>query len=150
MITCTRDEQCGSSVATRIIEGKNGGKLTPWPKGTSGNPNGLPKGFKPFASLIRESMVRTIDYKDLKNKKKRMKAGEAMITWMMGQALYKGDYRAIELLLDWSVKGLDAPMPDEDPIDGLKLVTGNPYNLTDDQVLTIADALTGSLKHNSP
>lgn len=68
--------------------------------GQSGNPSGLPKGYKSFRTRIRELAEKEIDYKDLDNKKTRMSAGEALILSLYGKAVYKGDTQAAKALME--------------------------------------------------
>lgn len=68
--------------------------------GQSGNPAGLPKGFRSFKTRIRELADKEIDYKDLDNKKIRTTAGDAVITALYGKAVYKQDVQAAKIIME--------------------------------------------------
>ena len=106
-----------SSESKETIPGKNGGTLTPFKKGQSGNPSGLPKGYKTFKTLIKEYSTKSINYKDLNNKKIRTTAGEALILQLFGKILYKGDVSAARLLLEHAeAKKLELSGENNEPI----------------------------------
>lgn len=81
-------------------KGNEIGKATRFEPGKSGNPAGLPKGYKSFKRLIAEAVAKPVVYKDLKNKKKPMKAREAIINAIVAKAIFKQDVQAAKTIID--------------------------------------------------
>ena len=79
--------------------------LQPWTKGTSGNPNGRPKGSRNVSTLIRDimenapkwSMVPVYDTSQLEKIYQSKSAWEAVIYVAFAHAL-KGDIKAMDWL----------------------------------------------------
>ena len=81
-------------------EGNEDGKATRFKPGQSGNPDGMPKGYKTFRTLIKEAAETEIDYKDLKNNKIKTTAGAGLVLSLLGRALYKNDTQAAKILIE--------------------------------------------------
>jgi len=125
---------------TKTIEGKRGGTLTPWQPGQSGNPNGLPKGYKMLTTRLKEVCNTGIKYKDINRKDKRMKVGDAIMTALVAKAIYGGDLDAIECILKHVDKDLEAatPLLVQNNFTQQGTTTNNVLGLSDKQVLEIA------------
>ena len=66
--------------------------------GTSGNPNGRPKGTRNFVTLLQQELQQTITVNE-NGKKKKVTRQQAMVKRVVTNAL-NGDARAILLLID--------------------------------------------------
>ncbi len=92
-------------------------KKTQFKPGESGNADGRPKGRKSFKTIIQEIADQEIDYKDMKNKKISMKAGEALIIGLFAKAVYKKDSQAAKILMEHAeAKKLDLGSDPERPV----------------------------------
>ena len=97
--------------------GNQDGKDTQFKPGESGNSDGRPKGRKSFKTIIQEIAEQNIDYKDLKNKKISIKAGEALIISLFAKALYKKDSQAAKILMEHAeAKKLELSGDEDKPI----------------------------------
>ena len=134
----------------KTISGRRGGTLTPWQKGQSGNPKGIPKGYKRMVTRLKEVANIKIDYKDIRKRTRKMHVGEAVVTALIARAIYAADLDAIELIL----KHIDSDLPCSDNTlvsnniqnnyqqNIINTVnTGNPLNLSDAKVLKIAEIM---------
>ena len=86
--------------SNNLIPGRNGGTLKPYKKGQSGNPDGLPKGYKHLKTILRKASMAKLPWKDLQGKKMIMKAGEAMVYTMYAHAI-KGDTKAAKIIFEY-------------------------------------------------
>lgn len=75
-------------------------KDTQFKAGQSGNPEGMKKGFVSFKKTIRELAEKTVTYKDLDDKELQTTAGQALVTALMGKAIYKQDTQAAKILME--------------------------------------------------
>lgn len=83
----------------KTVSGRNGGVLTPWQPGQSGNPKGMPKGYKTFVTQLKEACHKTFTYKDLNKKPKKMRASEGVATMLLAKAIYGGDLEAAKIII---------------------------------------------------
>ena len=87
--------------------------LKPFVKGQSGNPDGLPKGFKHMKTQLREALNTEVDFKTLSSKQKRMDAGEAIAIKLVAQAI-KGNTTAAKIVIEHSEdKSLEVTINDK-------------------------------------
>lgn len=99
-------------------KGESGSEEYKFKPGESGNPNGRPVGRKSFKTIIQEIAEQNIDYKDLKNKKISIKAGEALIISLFAKAIYKKDSQAAKILMEHAeAKKLEIGTDPEKPIE---------------------------------
>jgi uncharacterized protein (UPF0371 family) len=81
-------------------KGESGSEEYKFKPGESGNPNGRPVGRKSFKTIIQEIAEQEINYKDLKNNKISIKAGEALIISLFAKAIYKKDSQSAKILME--------------------------------------------------
>jgi hypothetical protein len=87
-----------------------------FPKGTSGNPRGRPKGSKNFATLIQRELDRTVTA-SVGGRQTRVAKRQAIVMRLVEKAL-KGDHKSIEAILkygDEAASGTTLPPMDTDP-----------------------------------
>ncbi len=122
--------------------GQSGNVSTQFKKGQSGNPNGMPKGYKTFSARLREALEREISYVDFDSNKKRMEGGDALATMLIAQALYKKDMVAANIILNHVDKDLAGltPLLVQNNITQNNPTT-NVLGLSDKKVLAIAAIL---------
>ena len=97
--------------------GNQDGKDTQFKPGESGNADGRPKDRKSFKTIIQEIAEQNIDYKDLKNKKISIKAGEALIISLFAKAIYKKDSQAAKILMEHAeAKKIEFSGDEDNPI----------------------------------
>lgn len=77
----------------------HGGALKPFKPGQSGNPSGLPKGYKTFKTRIQEFAGKEIDFTDLNNKKIKGSVGDGIIVALCAKALM-GDTVAAKTIME--------------------------------------------------
>lgn len=70
-----------------------------FPKGTSGNPRGRPKGSKNFATLIQRELDRTV-HATVGGRQTKVAKREAIVMRLVEKAL-KGDHKSIEAILKY-------------------------------------------------
>jgi hypothetical protein len=80
-------------------KGQSGNKHTQFKPGQSGNPKGLPKGYKQLRTLIAKAAEKKVNYKDLNNVKQSMAVSEALVVSLMGNAIYNQDIRAAKFII---------------------------------------------------
>jgi len=133
----TKDEE------PRTVPGKNGGTLQPWNTGQSGNPKGMPKGYKSFKRLISEASLEKVDWRKISSKKnmagkhptESMTAGQAVVVSLFANAIYQGDVHAAKVLME-QADGTDANV----------ILKGDPKNPINHTTTTSVEELD-SLSH---
>lgn len=84
----------------------NGGQLTPWKPGQSGNPKGRPKGSKNFSTIAKEALDKLQDLPDplrenIMGAFKDVNDGRtALIYAAIQKALVEGDIQAMKFIRD--------------------------------------------------
>lgn len=73
--------------------------LKNFPKGTSGNPAGKPKGTKHLSTVLKEFLESNVTTTDEDGKRSKMPFKEAIIQSLLRKAA-KGDVRAIQEIFD--------------------------------------------------
>lgn len=100
----------------KFIEGNEVGKDTQFKPGESGNPIGLPKGYKTFKTRIQEIAEKEIDFTDLNDKKIKGSVGDGIIMALCAKALM-GDVVAAKALMEHAeAKKIELSGDEENPV----------------------------------
>lgn len=89
------------------MEGRNGGKLKPFEKGTTGNPNGRPKGSKNRSTIARYWLEVNQDLKNPLTGDTETMSQEDLMTLALIKKAREGDVNAYKALMD---SGYGAPI----------------------------------------
>lgn len=81
------------------MEGRNGGTLNPFPEGTSGNPEGRPKGSRNLSTILREMLQEEIEITTEEGKKEKKQLQDIIVRKLIKKA-NDGNLRAIEQVFD--------------------------------------------------
>lgn len=128
----------------KTVVGKNGNILTPWQPGQSGNPKGLPKGYKKFVTHLKEACNKTLVYKDIKNNTKKMKGGEALAVMLLAKALDQRDLHAAQII----IQNIDSDLEEFAPLIVQNNLTINTSNLNKEQLIALK-AATNAATYNA-
>lgn len=89
------------------MDGRNGGKLNPFEKGKSGNPNGRPKGTKNRSTIARHWLAVEQDLKNPLTSQTEKMSQEDLMTLALIKKAREGDVNAYKALMD---SGYGAPI----------------------------------------